>query len=229
MPRRDITSSGIESPSPSLPPGDGKGKSEAVIAVLLAFVNSKDHIRRCDYIVGRATKLERLESYYDKDGYPLLGRIINPAVTALEMNDREILIVSFINEAGKRISAPFEWDNDSYRLHWEAMTGYCEVPWEIFLKNRPKGEFEMRANLYLSQTMRDIPNEAGWITAFLSHPDLPEPQTVAIPVGSEAYKQLLALPPNTDVPARIGIRWVENENLSLPVVARWYHRDWINP
>lgn len=211
------------------PPADQAGKSEAVIAVLLAIVNSPDHTSRCEHIIGRSAMHDRLESHYGREGRLFPTRIINPSVTAIETNNREILLVSFINESGKRISAPFEWDGDAYRLHWEAMTGYGDVPWETFFNERPQGVYEMRANLYLPREAGDLPENAERITALLSHPELPKPRTVAIPVGSEAHRQLLALPPDTDIPAHIGIQWMEGDVASLPIVSRWLHRDWIRP
>lgn len=210
-------------------PTDQETKSEAAISALLAFVNAPDHASRCDHLIGRSALRDKLEAYYERDGHSLPERIINPNVTSIGMDGREILIVSFIDETGKKISAPFEWDSGSYRLHWEAMTAHGDIPWQVFFDARPEGTFEMRANLYVHQKMRDVPADATRITALLTHPDLPEPQTVAIPVGSVVHRQLMNLPSGSDIPARIGIRWMDGEDHSLPLVTRWHHRDWISP
>jgi hypothetical protein len=212
-----------------IPPTGTNEKSEAVIAALLAFVNSPNHASRCRHLIGRSKMREQLEAYYGKQGHSFPKRIINPTVTAFEVGYREIIIILFIDQDGKRISAPFEWDIDGYRLHWEAMTGSGDIPWQDFFDRRPEGDFNMRVNLFVPKIDHELPNDNNRIIALISHPDLQQARTVAIPVGSEVHNQLLDHPSETDIPAHIGIQWLDGEGSLLPVLTKWHHRDWIAP
>lgn len=210
----------------SLPnqPLDPSVKSEQALAALLAFVNAPDNSMRCDHVIGRRTIRNILEGFYKKRERTLPARVINPTVAAVEVGGREIVIVSFVDENGKSKAAPFEWDVDGYRLHWEAFVGYGEISWQEFFDQKPMGEFKMRANLYL-------PENSGSedLTVLLSHPELSSPKVVRILKGSLAARMLSSYPFVTDIPVLIGIRWPEKDDLSLPVVTRWFHRDWIDP
>lgn len=209
---------------PAAQPLGPSEKSERCTALLMSFINAPDHATRCGFVFGRLAMRDILERHYSENGHSLPRRVINPAVSAVAIQDREIIIVSFFDENGKAKAAPFEWDGDEYRLHWEAFAGYGEIAWQQFFDLRPEGEYAMRANLFIPENAEI---REGGITALLSHPDLTAPRFVTLPAGSDAYLQITGCPPATDVPALIGIQWPEDGDTDLPVVSRWIHRDWI--
>ena len=215
----------VESESPSAAqPIEPSVKSERCVTALLEFINAPDHRTRCEFVFGRIAMRDILEKHYAEVGHCIPRRVINPDVSAVAMQDREIIIVSFSDENGKVNAAPFEWDGDSYRLHWEAFAGYGEISWQQFFDSRPDGEYEMRVKLFIPENSEI---QKGAITALLSHPDLPSPKFVTIPAGSNTYRQLANCKAATDVPALIGIRWPKDRALARPVISRWIHRDWI--
>jgi hypothetical protein len=211
---------------PAVQPLDPSVKSERCIAALLAFINAPDHPARCEFVFGGIALRDTIERHYSENSNSLPARLINPAVSAVAMDDREIIIVSFSDEHATAKAAPFEWDGEAYRLHWEAFAGYGEITWQQFFDLRPEGEFAMRAKLFIPENA-EIRDAA--ITALISHPDLSSPRFVTIPTASDTYLQLAACPPASDIPALIGIRWLNDKPTALPVVSRWIHRDWIAP
>ena len=216
--------------SPFSPPLEPSEKSDQAIAALLAFVNATDNRIRSQYVIGRLAMCDTLEDYYGKFDHKVPARIINPAVSSVETGGREIVIVSFVDENGRTNAAPFEWDADAYHLHWEAFVGYGEIPLQKFFSSRPKGEFKVRVKLFIPENQVDGDGAKKDITALVSHPDLPSPGFVRVPVDSVAFQRLSRLPPGTDVPALITIRWPKNvTEPSLPVLSGWIHRDWIRP
>jgi hypothetical protein len=83
-------------------PSSPEKKSEAVTAALLGFVNDRTHQERALRIYQKTGALERLTEYYDHRGNSLPQRVINPAVSALSLKDRELLLVSFTDQDGRQ-------------------------------------------------------------------------------------------------------------------------------
>lgn len=209
------------------PPPKVEAKSESVISELLGFVNAPTHAARSTRMFGQAEAVEHLENYYDQRGRTLPRKIINPSVSAVNFKDRELLLVAFLDENNRAWSAPFEWDGKSYRLHWEAMTGFGEISWSEFLENRPKGTFTMRANFFLPENENFDALALDHLVVLMSHPDLPVPTSVLVPNESNAHRQLASYPRATDIPGIVEIKWPEG-NGERPVVTRWVQRDWIH-
>ena len=217
----------LAAPPVSEPPAKAEAKSEAVISELLGFVNDPTHAARSRRMFGQAEALANLENYYDQRGNTLPRKMVNPSVSAVNFKDRELLLVAFLDESGRAWSAPFEWDGGSYRLHWEAMTGFGEISWRAFLENRPKGVFTMRANFFLPENEIFDPLATDHLVVLMSHPDLPLPASVLVPNGSNIYRQLASHPRATDIPGIVEIKWPEG-NSERPVLTRWIQRDWIH-
>lgn len=208
------------------PPASPDEKSQAATSALLGFVNDPSHETRANRIFEKANALENLVQYYDSRKNTLPRRIINPSVSALNLRDRELLLVSFTDQDGRQWSAPFEWKGDSYLLHWEAMVGFGEISWNEFFDNRPKGHFVMRANFFVPEKDTFSPLTADRMVILMSHPDLAKAANVEVRVGSEVHQQLMDFPRLTDIPAMVDLYWPEGEN-GMPMVSRWLQRDWI--
>jgi hypothetical protein len=209
------------------PPAKPEAKSEAVISELLSFVNDRTHTARSKRMHGQADALEYLEDFYNQRGNALPRKIINPAVSAVDFKDREVLLVAFLDENSRSWSAPFEWDGRSYRLHWEAMVGYGDISWHEFFEKRPKGTFKMRANFFLPENEVFDPVATDHIVALMSHPELIRSASVLIQNGSEIQRQLSRYPRTTDIPGIVEIEWPEGEG-NQPRLTRWLQRDWID-
>lgn len=209
------------------PPAKAEVKSETVISELLGFVNDPTHAARSRRMFGQAEALEHLENYYDQRGRTLPRKIINPSVSAVNFKDRELLLVAFLDESNRAWSAPFEWDGRSYRLHWEAMTGFGEISWREFLEKRPKGRFKMRGNFFLPQSETFDPVATDHVVVLISHPDLTRSISVLVRNNSEVHRQLSKLTRATDIPGIVEIQWPEG-NGERPVLTRWIQRDWID-
>ncbi|MEY4568904.1 MAG: hypothetical protein RLZZ398_343 [Verrucomicrobiota bacterium] len=211
----------------SEPPAKAEVKSETVISELLGFVNDPTHAARSRRMFRQAEALEHLENYYDQRGRTLPRKIINPSVSAVNFKDRELLLVAFLDESNRAWSAPFEWDGDSYRLHWEAMTGFGDISWSEFLEKRPKGTFTMRGNFFLPENENFDALATDHLVVLLNHPDLPHPASVLVPKESKIHRQLASYPRATDIPGIVEIKWPEG-NSERPVLTGWIQRDWID-
>ena len=209
------------------PPTTLQARSEAAISELLGFVNDPTHSARSKRMHGQAEALEHLEDYYDQRGNALPRRIINPSVSAVNFKDRELLLVAFLDENGRSWAAPFEWNGHSYRMHWEAMVGYGEIPWVEFFDKRPQGTFQMRANFFLPDNEVFDPVATDCIVVLMSHPDLPRPATVLVQNGSAIHRQLSSYPRAMDIPGIAEIQWKEGES-NHPELTGRFQRDWIN-
>lgn len=210
----------------SAPPVSPEEKSEAAIAKLLEFVNAHSHPERVLRIYQQTKPLEQLIEYYDQRGNALPQRIINPAVSALSVKDRELLLVSFTDQDGRQWSAPFEWKNSSYHLHWEAMVGFGEISWIQFFQERPREHFIMRANFFLPENDEVQPLATDRIIVLMSHPELANAVSVEVLIDSEVHQHLMEFPRLTDIPAMVDLYWPEGEN-GMPRLSRWLQRDWI--
>lgn len=208
------------------PPADPKTKSDVVIAELLGFINDADHATRSLRIYELVDTIAHLRSYYDKRGRALPKKVVNPAVTAVDLKGREIILVVFQDEAGRTWSAPFEWDRGSYRLHWEAMTGFGEISWQEFFKNHPSGHYKMRATFFLPEEAIESPAAVGHAVVLMSHPDLEQPVSVLVPLASQTYLRLTSHPRATDIPALVEIHWPD-ASATQPVLSSWIHDNWI--
>lgn len=221
IPARDVSIK--DAPAPPTSPDE---KSQAATAALLGFVNDPSHEARANRIFEKTGALEQLVEYYDlrKNGLP--RRVINPSVSALNLRDRELLLVSFTDQDGRQWSAPFEWKGDSYLLHWEAMVGFGDVSWAEFFDNRPKGNFMMRANFFIPENDTFSPLAADLIVVLMSHPELEKATSVEVRVGSDVYQQLMSIPRLTDIPAMVDLYWPQGAT-EMPLLSRWLQRDWI--
>lgn len=208
------------------PPASPDEKSQAATAALLGFVNDPSHEARANRIFEKTNALENLVRYYDLRKNALPRRVINPSVSALNLRDRELLLVSFTDQDGRQWSAPFEWKGDSYLLHWEAMVGFGDISWTEFFQNRPSGNFMMRANFFVPENDVLSPLTADRMVILMSHPDLAKSANVEVRVGSEVHQQLMEFPRQTDIPAMVDLYWPEGEN-GMPMLSRWLQRDWI--
>ena len=208
------------------PPADPKAKSDAAVAALLAFINAPNHTARSALVYEKEHAREHLETYYEKRRHLLPAKVLNPAVSAVNLNDREILLVTFLDENGRQWSAPFEWDRNAFLLHWEAMTGFGEISWQEFLENKPQGEFTMRATFYVPPDDLDQSHDQDYITVLMSHPDLEKPTSVLIGRNSEVHHQISFYPKGKDIPAIVKIKWADRGN-SQPELTKWYQTNWI--
>lgn len=208
------------------PPAKPEARSEAVIAELLGFINDPTHAARCKRMHDQADALEHLVAYYDQRGNSLPRKVVNPSVSAVKFKDRELLLVTFQDENGLAWSAPFEWNGSAYRLHWEAMTGFGEISWHDFFKDRPKGHFKVRANFFLPEHEILDPVAKDHVMVLMNHPDLPRAASVLVRAYSDVHRQLARYPRATDIPGIVEIHWPD-ENADQPVLTRWFHRDWL--
>lgn len=214
----------------SLPPIEKAEVAVAAITVLTDFINARNHLDRCDYVVGGGKILNLLEKHYEIRGRQLPRRIINPVTSAVELNGRQIILISFTDESGKQIAAPFEWSGDKYLLHWEAMTGYGDIALPVFFAQQTPGLFSIRGTIFVPERQDSIQIDSSpGFTALLSHPDLSEPRIVFIPDGSSAHHHLEDFPRNVDIPAHISVTWRNSNDTGLPVIAEWHHKHWIAP
>jgi hypothetical protein len=207
-------------------PLDPEAKSEAVIAELLSFVNAPNHHDRSMRVYEQANILEYLKKYYNQGEHDFPKRIINPSVSAVNLRDRELLLVAFTDQNGRAWSAPFEWKRGAYRLHWEAMVGFGAISWKEFFGSKPTGHFTMRAKFFLPENETPSPVDPEYVMILMSHPELPQPVSVRVRYGSEAHQQLVSYPRSTDIPGIVEIYWPEGSS-SQPVLSRWLQRDWI--
>jgi hypothetical protein len=210
----------------SEPPAKPEARSEAVITELLGFINDPTHDARAERMYGQADALKHLVTYYDQRGNALPRKVVNPSVNAVKFKDRELLLVAFQDEKGRAWSAPFEWDHSSYRLHWEAMTGFGEISWHDFFENRPNGYFKMRANFFLPEKEVLDPVATDHVVVLMSHPDLARPASVLVRGASEIHRQLARYPRATDIPGIVEIHWPDG-SANRPVLTRWFQRDWL--
>lgn len=217
-------------PEPSIPllepPLDPKDRANAAIKEILGFVNATSHVERTARIFETDDIPRKLDAYYQSRGHSLPKRIINPSVTAAEFKGRELLFVSFSDESGRLWSAPFEWDRDRYRMHWEAMTGFGEISWDTFFAERPKGVHRMRLKLYLPEDGLAVSPDGIHLIGLVSHPELVQPMGVLVKKNSPVHRSIEALGQQGDVPALVGIEWPETGG-DQPVICEWLHRDWL--
>lgn len=149
--------------------------------------------------------------------------VFNPTVTAVSMGGREIILVSFLDHRHRPVSAPFEWLGASYKLHWEAMTAYCPVPWPVLIEKRPAGNHTMRGKIYLAENKLDHQIPSAPLTALVSHPDLAKPLTLDL--SPEVARQIASFPRSQDIPGIFEVTCpTGSPHLRL---ARWIQRDWI--
>lgn len=210
----------------SEPPTKPEAKSKAVITELLGFINDPTHAARSKRMHGQADALEHLVTYYDQRGNSLPRKVVNPSVSAMKFKDRELLLVAFQDENGRAWSAPFEWNGSAYRLHWEAMTGFGEISWSDFFKDRPKGHFKVRANFFLPENEVFDPVAKDHVMVLMNHPDLPRAASVLVRGASDVHRQLARYPRATDIPGIVEIHWPD-EKTDQPVVTRWFQSDWL--
>lgn len=210
----------------AMPPESREEKSQAAINVLLGFVNDHSHQERVYRIYEQANVLERLVEYYDNRENILPRRVMNPSVSAVNLRDRELLLISFTDQAGRQWSAPFEWKGDSYLMHWEAMVGFGEISWEKFFQERPEGHFVMRANFFLPESDTFSPLSSDRLVILMRHPELTQGVSVEVQVGSEAHQKLRKFPKNKDIPGVVDLCFPEGE-IGMPLLSGWLQRDWI--
>jgi len=207
-------------------PSDPEAQSEAVIKALLEFINAPDHVSRLNCMYEQVDAMPELIDYYGKRGNALPQRVVNPSVSAINLAGKEILLVSFVDQDARGWSAPFEWVRGSYRLHWEAMTGYGEISWQQFFQSRSAGKFIMRAKFFIPEEDYRPSSFSNEVVVLLSHPELEKPRTVVVRKDSEAYQQLTHYPRSQDIPAIVEIHWPVSSS-QFPEVTRWQQRDWI--
>lgn len=232
--RRNALPSGAQSISPSpikeiMPPFSPEARSAAALDALLAFANAPDHKSRLPLLYESNLAAATLDEFYSRDPELLPQKVLNPSVSAITLDGREILLVSFLDHRHRPWSAPFEWFRDSYKLHWKAMTSYCETPWSNFLQNHPRGKFIMRGKLYLPEAPISDPGSSDFTIALVSHPDLSQPSTLRIPRGSKAAESIKDFPRSKDVPGIFEVSWDANAAMQAtrPILVRWIQRDWI--
>jgi hypothetical protein len=208
------------------PPGEPKDRAEAAIEELVGFVNDANHLERSARIFETEDIPLKLETFYGSRGHSLPKRIINPSVTAADFKGRELLFVAFNDESGRQWSAPFEWDRDRYRLHWEAMTGYGETSWQEFVSERPKGLHRMRLKLYLPEEGLTLSPDGIHLIGLISHPELAQPIGVLVKKNSPVHQSIQSLSQHGDVPALVGIEWPQTGG-DYPIISNWLHLDWL--
>lgn len=212
-----------------VPPSLPQERSAAALEALVSFANAPDHAFRVPLLHERDVSANTLREFYTRDPELLPETIVNPSVSAIELDGREILLVSFIDHKQRPWSAPFEWSRGSYKLHWKAMTGYCEIPWSTFIEQRPEGRFTMRGKLYLPSTDSEEPGATGFITALVAHPDLSQPIPVRIQQGSEASNWMGSFHRAKDIPGIFEFTWESPvpADSTRPTLTHCLKRDWI--
>ncbi|MFT3991303.1 MAG: hypothetical protein QM680_07820 [Luteolibacter sp.] len=209
------------------PPDSFRDRSQAAVDSLIAFLNSPDASSRTQWLFGGQPGANILEQYDKSVSREMPRRVINPSVSAMRVKGREILLVLFKDHQQRSWSAPFEWDRGTYRLHWEAMTGYGEIPWQTFRDKKPPGRYRMRANLFLPAAPFQTSPLEDMAVISLTHPELPVPMTALIPRTSELFSQLETLGPSGDFPAVIEIEWKPSQESIGPTITGLVHRDWL--
>lgn len=234
---RPVSNGGISAPAPSgnesvsAPPLQqaqvgSKAKADAVLSELMAFVNDVDHSARSTRVFEKENILRKLLSYYAPGSHSLPKRIINPSVTGLDFKGRELLLAAFFDESGRQWPAPFEWDRDRYRLHWEVMTAYGAVSCRALIQNRTSGTHEIRLKLYIPEDGLSEHPDGLHIFGLASHPDQDQPFGLFIQKGSDVHRAIIEMSRKGDVPALVDVEWVR-DNDEYPTLTRWTHSDWI--
>ena len=111
----------------------------------------------------------------------------NPKTSAFRFHNRDLLLVSFHDGNGRLWSAPVEWIEGSYLLHWQAMTAAGDTSWSNVLAGDHKSSIRLRANLTRYSQILKAPGGYEW--ALLEHPSSSEPKTILLPLESD-FSQL---------------------------------------
>ena len=212
-------------PASDSPPNEQKEKSDAVISAWIGFIKARNHLARESMIFEEVGASDRLKIHYDQNGNSLPKKILNPSVSAVMRDAREILLLSFADETGKKWLAPYEWRDDRYYVHWDALTGFCETPWPVLLEKRPTGFFRMRGNFVVPESLSEELKSSDHILVWVGHPDLEKPVAVSLSKTSEAYRMMNAFPRGKAIPAVVEIEW-PNPKAARPELTRWIHQGW---
>ena len=211
------------------PPKTPEEKSAAAMAAFDGFLAINDPARRLPLVFDPVGDSAAFLDYYGHRARKDPESIHDRKVTAVLDKDREILIVTFRDAQKRKWAAPFEWNVNGYRLHWGAMTGYGELPWDRFLAERPAKPVRMRVNLYIPDAAGETLVPDGHMSVLITHPELTKP-IGALLSPSPTLEPLLALPRNSDIPANVSMQWRDFEGSGTwPVVTDLIHRNWITP
>lgn len=206
---------------PTPPPESMEEKRSAALEALLDFANSTSPEQRLAMTADPGLTVAMIEAHASSHPDAQPRSIFNPSVTAVSLHGREILLISFLDHLKRPRSAPFEWIGSSYKLHWEAMNGYGQVPWQVFFTERPRGPLVMRGKIYLSEIAPGSPDAP--LTILLTHPDLERP--AVIDLAAHLIPTFATFPRSRDVPGIFEITWPEQSD--RPLLTRWIQRDWI--
>lgn len=205
------------------PPSSPLEKQEAVLQALLGFANAGSAAERLKRTADPGLTAAMLEEHASSHPGSIPEAVFNPTVTAVSMGGREIILVSFLDHRHRPTSAPFEWLGGAYKLHWEAMTAHCPVPWPVLIENRPAGNHTMRGKIYLADEHPAPQAPAAPPTVLVSHPDLAKPLTLDL--SPEVARLFASFPRFQDIPGIFEVTCpTDSPHLRLN---RWIQRDWI--
>lgn len=125
----------------------GEERAKKIIETnLRAFLAAEDNETREKYIYPDGEPDTRVEYYNGRRIRDMpLWKIeqMNKTITA----QGEIWMIVYRDLQKNARAVSFQRYGNDYRLHWLAMKAYCEMPWEKFIVERPRGPLVMRGYL----------------------------------------------------------------------------------
>ncbi len=125
---------------------DQAAEQEAALAkqVIHDFLSAPSLEERARHILGGSSKRDRLQHYYQDHDHPVAEVSNIHRWDIVTIDDRRHYAAQGTDVSGQRFLAMVDLSGPQPKLNWEALVGYCEMPYEEFVRIRPSQPTLMR-------------------------------------------------------------------------------------
>ena len=215
----------------SASPEEIKREAERVIA---GFMNAKNNLERCQFILEGEKRLFQIEEFYGRPGFDPpegYGGRLKVEPYSLEGEALYVGLATSIT-AGKIWPFHLRPQNLGLLIDWEASVGYGDISWEQFIETKPNNPVKMR--VYLTGILAPLDlgiEDENFRTFEVTVRGEESKSLISIERGTSIEKELAVIVPRSAThPINLLLRWDKNGNDQPRLeILQILHNFWVKP